>query len=491
MECTLQGNWLKCKQEAVNSTAYHREFDLSHCRIEPSSTKSCVFTIYPDDDVTNPTLKRPTTFMAATKSDRKVLIEAWEDSQIKAGHVDTAFFEALEVVGKGHFGSVRLIRHKSSQMLFAMKTIRLSDHASRHGTTTPQAVEERAILQAVIDQPFALQLHWAFSRSCCLYFVTEFCSGGDLYSLMRKQQLPTGTATTALLPSRRFSLAHARFYAAEIAMAVKHLHSLNIVHRDLKPENILIAQDGHIRIADFGLAKQLKSASDRCYSFCGTDSYLAPEMIQGSWGHGFAVDYWQLGCITFEMITGSVPFVGKRQEVYETIQEKAAVWPVPLDDLQNHNELLTQLFPSDSQSSSSCSVSLQTQLNAAKDFVESLLKKRFWERLGSGEHGTCDVEEHAFFDSLVWEKIEKKSTTPPSIPLFNYDTASTPSELDSVILPLSSTVESIVGFHFCNFTPRAPRLSSYHTKGKCMPLVQTVATPSPPVLVPVPVQGSM
>lgn len=149
---------------------------------------------------------------------------------------------------------------------------------------------EREILEH-IAHPFLVKLIYAFQTKEKLYMVMDFVNGGELFFHLRKD--------------KRFSEERAKFYAAELFLALEHLHKHNIVYRDLKPENILMDAEGHIKLTDFGLAKVLTNHDDRTHTFCGTPEYLAPEVLLQK-GHGKPVDWWSFGTTVYEMIVGIV-----------------------------------------------------------------------------------------------------------------------------------------------------------------------------------------
>jgi serum/glucocorticoid-regulated kinase 2 len=135
-------------------------------------------------------------------------------------------------------------------------------------------------------------MHYVFQTEQKIFFVMRFVRGGELFMHLRN--------------STRFPEERAKFYSAQVAMAIGHLHNKSIIYRDLKPENILLDEDGYICLTDFGLAKILNENS-QAFSFCGTPEYLAPEILNEK-GHRFPVDWWALGILTYEMIVGFPPF---------------------------------------------------------------------------------------------------------------------------------------------------------------------------------------
>lgn len=136
-------------------------------------------------------------------------------------------------------------------------------------------------------------MDYVFQKAFRIYFIMDFIQGGELFKHLSDQ--------------KRFAESKAKFYAAQIALALGYLHDSKIIYRDLKPENILINTDGYIMLADFGLAKITANSTSEPNSFCGTPEYLSPEMIVGS-GHDFTTDWWALGILIYEMIIGIPPF---------------------------------------------------------------------------------------------------------------------------------------------------------------------------------------
>eukprot|EP00298_Acanthocystis_sp_HF-20_P001556 c11969_g1_i1.p1 GENE.c11969_g1_i1~~c11969_g1_i1.p1 ORF type:complete len:481 (+),score=177.81 c11969_g1_i1:19-1461(+) len=273
-------------------------------------------------------------------------------------------FEQKSVLGKGTYGRVLLVRHKSTGEVFAMKVLRKS--AIVLANQVDNIKSELQILQQV-NCPFIVKLHHAFQTEGEVYFVLNFIRGGDLFYRLKKEGF--------------FSEDRARLYSAEIFVALKYLHEKNIIYRDLAPENILLDDDGHIVLTDFGLSKQQVGKASGAHSFCGTPEYLAPEVLQKK-PYGQLADWWSFGALIYEMLTGLPPFYSKNRNV------------------MNQKILKGELdFPT-------------TVSNTTKDFLSSLLKRNPNERLGAGLLGLEEISKHPFYESLNWTKVQNKEYVP-------------------------------------------------------------------------------
>ena len=214
-------------------------------------------------------------------------------------------FDILMVLGQGSFGKVMLVRNRDSRQIYALKTLRKEALIRRN--QLEHTATERNVLQH-IRSPFLTQLHFAWQTAEKLYMVMDFLQGGELFHHLQRE--------------KRFAPDYCRLLTAEITLGLEALHSLDIIYRDLKPENILMDGRGHIRLTDFGLAKEgvWGAGSDGgTTTFCGTPEYLAPEILKNE-GHGKAVDWWSMGTLLYEMISGLPPWYDPNtQAMYRSI----------------------------------------------------------------------------------------------------------------------------------------------------------------------------
>uniref|UniRef100_A0A2A4K9Z0 Ribosomal protein S6 kinase n=1 Tax=Heliothis virescens TaxID=7102 RepID=A0A2A4K9Z0_HELVI len=290
---------------------------------------------------------------------------------VKEGHdkADPSQFELLKVLGEGSFGKVFLVRKVTGAdagTLYAMKVLKKATLKVRDRERTKM---ERNIL-VEMGHPFIVKLHYAFQTAGKLYLILDFLRGGDLFSRLSKEVM--------------FTEEDVKFYLAELALALEHVHKLGIIYRDLKPENILLDADGHIALTDFGLSK-LPPTSDKAYSFCGTVEYMAPEVVNRR-GHTFAADWWSFGVLMFEMLTGNLPFHGSTR-----------------------HETMTQILKAKLGMPSNLSEEAQSLLRA-------LFKRNPQNRLGAGPNGIEDIKNHEFFANIEWDALYRKEVVPPFRP---------------------------------------------------------------------------
>jgi serum/glucocorticoid-regulated kinase 2 len=192
-----------------------------------------------------------------------------------------------------------------------MKILRKS-HLVRRRQIERTKTERRVL--SVLNHPFIMRLYYAFQTAEKLYLVLDYCPGGELFFHLSRY--------------RRFQEPVARFYAAELLLAIGHLHKHGIIYRDLKPENVLLDAYGHVKLGDFGLAKDgIRHPTQGAKSTCGTPEYMAPEVLNQT-GHGFCVDYWGLGMILYEMMTGLPPwYTTDRSKLFRRLRSAPLVFP--------------------------------------------------------------------------------------------------------------------------------------------------------------------
>jgi len=217
--------------------------------------------------------------------------EAVADNYVREEKVGIEDFEQLKVLGKGGFGKVVLAKKKDTEKIYALKLMDKQKILNKP-RDFKNLMSEKRILQN--DCSFLVHLYWAFQTETEFVLVMDFVGGGDLYYHWRK--------------IRRFPEKVVQFIAAELVLAISYLHSCGIIYRDLKPQNILLDTDGHICLADFGLSKEVtQNIEVGLHTACGTPSYSAPEVLEGS-PYGKSADYWSLGIVLYQFLCGKSPF---------------------------------------------------------------------------------------------------------------------------------------------------------------------------------------
>ncbi|XP_076871463.1 ribosomal protein S6 kinase beta-2-like isoform X1 [Brachyhypopomus gauderio] len=281
-------------------------------------------------------------------------------------------FELLTVLGKGGYGKVfqvRKVQGSQTGKIFAMKVLKKAKIV-RNAKDTAHTRAEREILET-IRHPFIVDLWYAFQTGGKLYLILECLSGGELFMQLEKEGI--------------FMEDTACFYLGEITLALGHLHSNGIIYRDLKPENIMLSHEGHIKLTDFGLCKESIHDGTVTHTFCGTIEYMAPEILMRS-GHNRAVDWWSLGSLMYDMMTGSPPFTA-----------------------ENRKKTIDKILK--------CKLSLPPYLTPdARDMIKKLLKKNPSQRLGSGKADCSDIQKHPFFRHIGWDDLLNKRLEPPYRP---------------------------------------------------------------------------
>uniref|UniRef100_A0A8C3WNT0 Protein kinase C n=1 Tax=Catagonus wagneri TaxID=51154 RepID=A0A8C3WNT0_9CETA len=200
-------------------------------------------------------------------------------------------FDLIRVIGRGSYAKVLLVRLKKDDQVYAMKVVKKELVHDEEDIDWVQT--EKHVFEQASSNPFLVGLHSCFQTTSRLFLVIEYVNGGDLMFHMQRQ--------------RKLPEEHARFYAAEICIALNFLHERGIIYRDLKLDNVLLDADGHIKLTDYGMCKEGLGPGDTTSTFCGTPNYIAPEILRGE-EYGFSVDWWALGVLMFEMMAGRSPF---------------------------------------------------------------------------------------------------------------------------------------------------------------------------------------
>ncbi|EGB11400.1 hypothetical protein AURANDRAFT_20785, partial [Aureococcus anophagefferens] len=313
--------------------------------------------------------------------------------------VSLADFELVAVLGRGGFGTVLQVRGRTDGRVYAMKVFKKAELRKRRQIERTRT--ERHIIQQA-DHPYIVKLRYAFQTPAKLYMVMDFAQGGDFFSFLRR--------------FRRLDEAWARFYLAELALALQHLHDIAVVYRDLKPENVLMDGGGHAMLADFGLRRQQQQLGEwknplvATRSYCGTEQYMAPEMLLQR-AHTRAVDWWGLGLLAHEMVASRHPFQGASHG--ETLRNMVRAEP----DL-------------DPRLTDDCAA-----------LIRGLLCKHAPRRLGT-KRGAVELARDPFFKHRVdWARVARREAEPPYRP--------------------NCASDADVGHFDAEFTDEAPRDSDY------------------------------
>lgn len=319
-------------------------------------------------------------------------------------------FDIISVLGKGYYGKVMLCREKKTNRIYAIKTVHKA-RLIKSGKILTIFAERNVLLK--VKHPFIVRIHFAFQNNTKFYLGLEYVPGGELFK--------------HLADSGRLPLDEIRLYIAEMALALDYLHSMHVIYRDLKPENILIDLEGHLKLTDFGLVKDI-SAMSSTSTFCGTSEYLAPEIIKER-SYDEMIDWWELGIMTYELAFGDTPYVHRNKaKMYDEICNKDPAFPAKFD-------------------------------TDCKDFIMRLLRKEPEERMKFDE-----IKKHPFFKGMNFNDVLAKKYKPKYIPpqptnstqLINFDSEFTGMRAqDSLATPVDV---SFNGFSFIasSFVDRPP-----------------------------------
>ncbi|CAK9826126.1 Serine/threonine-protein kinase Genghis Khan [Anthophora retusa] len=335
-------------------------------------------------------------------------------------------FEIVKVIGRGAFGEVCVVRMRGSDKVFAMKILNKWEMLKRAETTYFR--EERDVL-VYGDRRWITNLHYAFQDDNNLYLVMDYYCGGDLLTLLSKfeDRLPEDMA---------------RFYIAEMVLAIGSIHDLRYVHRDIKPDNVLLDANGHIRLADFGSCLRLsEDGTAQSNVAVGTPDYISPEILRamedGQGQYGPECDWWSLGVCMYEMLYGETPFYAESLvETYGKIMNHKNCFDFPADDLYEVSE-------------------------EAKDLMRKLICSS---ELRLGQNGIDDFKKHPWFDGVNWDTL--RDSTAPYIPevssptdTSNFDVDDTDVRSSDAVPPAANSAFSALHLPFVGFT---------FTQGSCI-----------------------
>ncbi|XP_053192423.1 rho-associated protein kinase 2-like isoform X2 [Scomber japonicus] len=299
-------------------------------------------------------------------------------SQLRELQVKLDDFDKVKLIGRGAYGEVQLVRHKASQKVYAMKQLNKFEMIKRSDSAF--FWEERHIM-AFSNSPWIVQLCCAFQDDRHLYMVMEFMPGGDVVTLTMNYDIPEKWA---------------RFYTAEVVMALDAIHSMGFIHRDVKPDNMLLDSNGHLKLADFGTCMKMDSTGMvRCDTAVGTPDYISPEVLQSQGGAGYygrECDWWSVGVFIYELLVGETPFYA--ESLVGTYGK-----------IMNHKNTL--IFPDDVEMSQD-----------AKDLICAFLTDR---KVRLGRTGVDEIKCHPFFKNDQWTFDNIRETVAPVVPELNSD----------------------------------------------------------------------
>lgn len=350
------------------------------------------------------------------KADALQTLQQIVDRQSSEKKCSLEDFRFLKVLGKGSFGKVMLAEKRDTEEVFAIKV--LKKDVIIQDDDVECTMTEKRILALSANHPFLTSLHSCFQTKDRLFFVMEYVNGGDLMFQIQR--------------ARKFDEVRARFYSAEVVLALQFLHKHGVIYRDLKLDNILLDADGHCKIADFGMCKEGIIGGTTTTTFCGTPDYIAPEILQ-ELDYGASVDWWALGVLMYEMMAGQPPFEADNEDdLFESILHDDVLYPVWLS-------------------------------KEAVSVLKGFMQKNVHKRLGCVQaHGGEEaIKHHIFFKDVKWKDLEERKIKPPFRPkiknkrdVLNFDPEFTKEE--PVLTPVNPEVvrtinqEEFKGFSFYN-----------------------------------------
>ncbi|XP_056151251.1 rho-associated protein kinase 2 [Lampris incognitus] len=298
--------------------------------------------------------------------------------QIRDLQMKSEDFERVKVIGRGAFGEVQLVRHRASQKVYAMKLLSKFEMIKRSDSAF--FWEERDIM-AFANSPWVVQLCCAFQDEHYLYMVMEYMPGGDLVNLTSTYDVPEKWA---------------KFYTAEVVMALDAIHSMGFIHRDVKPDNMLLDRHGHLKLADFGTCMKMDSTGMvHCDTAVGTPDYISPEVLKSQGGDGYygrECDWWSVGVFIYELLVGDTPFYA--DSLVGTYSK-----------IMDHKNSLN--FPDDVEISKD-----------AKNIICAFLTDR---EVRLGRNGVEEIKRHPFFKNDQWTLETIRDSVAPVVPELSSD----------------------------------------------------------------------
>ena len=281
---------------------------------------------------------------------------------------DIDAYDHIKDLKTGGFSRVKMVRRTSTGDIYAMKLMNI--HRIFDEGQVRHTLNEKEIL-ANISHPFIVNLYTTFKDDNYLYYVLELVRGGELFDILKEH--------------KKLEVDVARFYAANVIVMIEYLHKRDIAFRDLKSENLLLDDRGYLKLIDFGMARYVKD-DERCNTFAGTLDYVAPEILSRD-PYKLDVDWWALGCLIYEMLTGVTPFKGSEEDRLESMLAHS----IDFEILEDGFDPL------------------------AKDLIEKLLYPKYTKRLGTSHNAGPMVRGHPWFNDFDWIGLVKKQLSAPAL----------------------------------------------------------------------------
>ncbi|XP_012282715.1 atypical protein kinase C isoform X1 [Orussus abietinus] len=379
---------LQQQQQLQQLQSTDSQSDRNGDQQQPDSPQSCQAAHLDDETADSAALDDPSRNRTGSEEGEELALDAvtgGDGGNEMQRQYSLSDFELIRVIGRGSYAKVLMVELKRTKRIYAMKVIKKALVTDDEDIDWVQT--EKHVFETASNHPFLVGLHSCFQTPSRLFFVIEFVRGGDLMFHMQRQ--------------RRLPEEHARFYAAEISLALNFLHEKGIIYRDLKLDNVLLDHEGHVKLTDYGMCKEGVREGDTTATFCGTPNYIAPEILRGE-DYGFSVDWWALGVLLYEMLAGRSPF---------------DITGASENPDQNTEDYLFQVILQKT-------IRIPRTLSVkAGSVLKGFLCKDPAERLGCGRGPSAflDIVDHPFFKAIDWEMLEQKQVTPPYKPHLDSD----------------------------------------------------------------------